>query len=137
MISHKTVFRAAITAVMLLCSNAEASASSPDMTCNEKEKPARTAAVCRTRSLSETEMEITCMPAINTGATHLTYVCSRRVRDWAQPSPYAHTSQVWTCMAGEVRVYLFDQDFYADEIRCNALCGRCDAGWQLVPVPSL
>jgi hypothetical protein len=130
MISYKPVFRAAIATVLLLCSHSEASASSPDMTCKEKENPAQTAAVCRIRPLSETETEITCLPTINAGVAHLTYVCSYRVRDWAQPSPYAHTSQVWTCTAGEVRVYLFDQDFYADAIRCSALCGRCDAGWQ-------
>jgi hypothetical protein len=98
--------------------------------CRHKDQGNKVIQTCQTDVLNEQESEVLCENRVSVPAVHHRYVCTMTARDWAQPSPYAHTSRVRQCTSGDSRTLLFDQDFSDDAVRCHLICGRCETGWQ-------
>jgi hypothetical protein len=119
-----------IIAVFFLWGHQENACSDQNMICPTEGSPANEIPACKTRLLSDDEAEVTCAPTITAPQVRLAYRCAAVVRDWTQPSPYAHASRIWTCTSGHFKTLLFDQDFTIDATRCNQTCGRCATGWQ-------
>ena len=87
---------------------------------------------CRTQIRGEADVGIECKSLQNSDIKIWTYDCTSEVRDWAKPSPYAHTSSTWVCTSGISKLHLFNRDFLTDVDRCVSLCGRCDKGWVMI-----
>ena len=103
-----------------------------DLVCRTGEAKSK-AAVCRSSAVQADAVNVACEPSVKNGGKNRLYVCSPKVRDWSQPSPYAHTSRIWLCVHEEANIHLFDSDFSDDGLRCDLLCGRCEGRWQKMP----
>ena len=90
---------------------------------------------CLARERGDSNATILCEPLRDSGGDRRTHDCSLAVRDWAKPSPYAHTSILWNCVSGVTNLRLFDRDFADDGVRCHILCGRCEGGWKAIVLP--
>jgi hypothetical protein len=88
---------------------------------------------CKTIGKDREEASILCGAEPSANSPSHVYSCVAVIRDWGQPSPYAHTSHTWSCRAGARETVLFASDFYQDPVRCDLVCGRCETGWQAVP----
>jgi hypothetical protein len=104
-----------------------------DMVCGPG--PAAVAGVktCKTRATDREGVKISCEMGSSAKNASPVYICVAAIRDWGQPSPYAHTSHIWRCHAGVAETLLFASDFSQDSVRCDLICGRCETGWQAVP----
>jgi hypothetical protein len=126
----KKVFRT-VPWVFLFLAAAGGAPAYEDMTC-----PAPAGAgVCETRTAGEGRVIVTCGGAAGCAGDAVPKTCTRAMRDWGNPSPYAHTSAIWRCSAGEVETFLFAVDFDRDPVRCELVCGRCPSGWRMARPP--
>ncbi|MFA5183071.1 MAG: hypothetical protein WC405_17270 [Syntrophales bacterium] len=130
---RKVAILAGVTAVFFLPGHAGKVLGFQDMVCGPGPAVAAGVQTCKTRETEREGVKIFCEMRSSAKNTGPVYICAAMIRDWGQPSPYAHTSFTWRCQAGPVETFLFASDFFRDSVRCDLVCGRCEAGWQAAP----
>ncbi len=104
-----------------------------DMVCGPRPHAVAGVKTCKTMGTEPEVVQVSCGKGPAAKKASPVYICATAIRDWGQPAPYAHTSNVWRCSAGEAETFLFASDFSQDSVRCDLVCGRCETGWQAVP----
>jgi hypothetical protein len=124
---------AGITVLFLLAGGPAEALGFQDMMCNSGPSADEGAKTCKTAEADQDGVKISCTTGASAENAFPVYLCFAVIRDWGQPSPYAHTSHTWRCRSGARETVLFAADFFQDPVRCDLVCGRCEAGWQAVP----
>jgi hypothetical protein len=104
-----------------------------DMVCGPGPLAVAGVKTCKTMETEPEVAQLSCEMGSTAKKASSVYICAPAIRDWGQPAPYAHTSNVWRCKAGEAETFLFAPDFSRDSVRCDLVCGRCETGWQAAP----
>lgn len=127
------ILATAATAVFLLPGHVGKVLGYQDMVCGPGPHAVAGVKTCKTMETEPEVAQVSCEMGSTAKKASPVYICAPAIRDWGQPAPYAHTSNVWRCRAGEAETFLFAPDFSRDSVRCDLVCGRCETGWQAAP----